>query len=145
MRRRLDELTPVDDEDWVLRLIHPQSFDHDAPDGEQVKSSALEKKELKATDTSYGPSMFAEAKLEHGLATLELADPRWGHKGIARVQVKQLRKLGVDVVWSPEDCDKLVVKGAHVSLVGCDPGKRDAVVDLFAANLWRKPVRSPKS
>jgi hypothetical protein len=143
MRTPLKDLVLVDDEEWIIRIIRPESYDHDAPTGMRVLTSALQSKEMPSTDQSYGPSVFVESKLPCSLENLESEVKKWGGCGVAKVQAKKLRELGIDVRFSPDDCEMPTIKPAHASLVGCTKPTRTPIIDLLGANMAKLPKRDP--
>jgi hypothetical protein len=133
-RPRPEDLPLVDDGESVIRLVDPVHYID-----ERLETAHLPMRQPSPDD--YGPSVFVASKLPRDVADLEAANVEWKKYGVARVLVGDLRRCGIEVRWTCEDC-KLdePLPSAHATIFGVTTRQiRDDVVGLIEKNLERKP------
>ena len=128
-------LEPVEDGDIVFRVIRADAYQAQSPPGSRIQISALQTKECEPAPTNYGASVFAATRLADDIATLFAAMPKWRTYPTAKVPVLEVRKLGVDVRFSPDDCDMPELRSAHASIIGITRQNRPSVIRLLERYL----------
>lgn len=140
MRTPLADLVAVPDDKLVLRLIRADWYKPEEPPEHRIMTAALPTGQWKSTPESYGPSLFVQDDVEGGVEGVFTAKPEWQHMGAARARVGELRKLGVDVRYSPDDCEINALKPAHATLLNCvNKSMREDILALFGQDIAREP------
>lgn len=135
-RRDVSELEPVEEGEVLVRLVATRGFDGARPQGQRVKTAALQTNDFTPSETSYGASVYVVSRLD-GNDVRAVLDKSLHLE--ARVPVSKLTALGIRVVYSPEDCEVDVLKPAHASLLGVTHANRPAVLRLIDEALGPKP------
>jgi len=118
----------VDEGQVILRLVAERDFDRSLPSGQRVRSAALQTSDFTPSDQSYGASVYVVSRL--GGTDLQKRLNKQMHI-VAQIDVAALLALGIQVVYSPEDCDVDELKVAHASLIGVTHYNRPAVLRLI--------------
>ena len=138
-RPDVDELKRVESGAILLRLVRSDAYDAAQPPGTRVQPRALQQKDFKPSPTSYGASVFVAAQLRDGVETLAEEDDRWNGAIYACVPVDELRKMGFDARYSPQDCPNPRLAPAHASLIGVNKDNRVDVLRLLDDYLENRP------
>lgn len=130
-RPPVEELELVKEGELIFRFISPKDYDIRNPLGTRVQAATLPSDQLRLTPASYGPSVYVGSRLSRGIQDLYAANPNWRVYYFARMPIKEVSELGIEVRLSPYDCDYPTVKHAHASLTKMDRPKRNKLVSVL--------------
>ncbi len=130
------ELEHVGAEELVLRLVHPTSYNASAA---RIELSALPTKDFTPSSTSYGASAYVKSRLDGGISALYAAVDRWRTYTLTQVAASEIVALGIEVRYSPDDCQFQALKHAHASLIGITHGNRPSLLRLLERNIIAPP------
>jgi hypothetical protein len=121
----------------VIRFVNKMHYVPGAPEGSRLIPAHMKSDQFAPPSR---PSLFV--KSVRSLSQLEEAWPKWSLQGVIEIEVGDLERMGLRVVFSPEDCNLPSIRDAHASLEGVTGENRDQVVDLLASRLVRPPRAS---
>jgi len=146
-RQALQDLPRVASTACVLRLVHWQHWNADAPPGERLPPSNLKTDDCTPRSASYGASFWLHRDEVSpdgvDIGDLEAANPKYQAHGVLRIRVGAAEAHGVYFAHSPHDSCYPTIADAHVTLVwpnGFDATLRRKLLQLFEADVVREPI-----
>jgi hypothetical protein len=141
-RPSVEDLSDVDEEEYVYRFVSYNAWQDNAPDGKHLLPAFLDSREFKPGANSYGASAWIASKLDAkgGIAALEHLEPRLKNKGLIKVQVRHVRALNITVKHTPHDADYPQHSDAHASFINVDRTKRALLMDHCQTCIVRAPL-----
>lgn len=127
----------VDDDELVVRLIHPDHWDAEEDEGHHLMTASVQSSEFKPPRGPPSIYVLSRAPLQQILT----AKLEWTAFGVATLRASELRAIGLEVRYSPNDCTVPGLAHAHASIEGITGRpKRDELVDLLNLKITRVPA-----
>lgn len=97
-----NEAEPITDDEWLLRRVHRDAFKNDRSPTHSPRAFAPRTKGKDPDDE--GISLYREACLESvGQVLANVSEEKRGDNGIVRIQVKDIKELGLTVRADHDD------------------------------------------